>query len=309
MHLHYSHSKDGNFGDDLNPWLWPQLLAGYLKPDDGVALVGIGTLLSHKEFERFLKGYRKLVIFSSGTGDKEDLPTPDERWQFYCVRGPHTAENMGLAPEYGVVDGAYLLRTLALPRPDKRYKVSFMPHHRSEDYVDWAAVCERAGIHFISAKQQVEKILEELLATEVLVTEAMHGAIVADALRVPWVAVRYSPSFSLAKWRDFAAAVSLAVDPIQLPQIYQKRRSWGRTLENQCKGFLARLGVGPRKWKSLAAPLRTDPARAVEALAAALLDASGHTPQLSDDAVVEAQTAKLQECLARLKRDYDAGRL
>ena len=63
MKLHWCELPQGNFGDDLNPWLWPRLLPD-LEDAAGPEFVGIGTLL-HRRLER---ESADRVIFSTGAG-------------------------------------------------------------------------------------------------------------------------------------------------------------------------------------------------------------------------------------------------
>lgn len=48
MKLVHWRSKAGNFGDDLNPWLWKELLPAVDLEDagDGISLIGLGSLLA-----------------------------------------------------------------------------------------------------------------------------------------------------------------------------------------------------------------------------------------------------------------------
>ena len=48
MQLYYFKDRHGNFGDDLNPWLWGQLLPEVLRGPSDELFVGIGTLLNHR---------------------------------------------------------------------------------------------------------------------------------------------------------------------------------------------------------------------------------------------------------------------
>lgn len=68
---------------------------------------------------------------------------------------------------------------------EKRYPVSFMPHYESAMYGSWDKACELAGIHYIDPRWSVEKVLTEISASHKVVSEAMHGCIISDALRVP----------------------------------------------------------------------------------------------------------------------------
>ncbi len=42
----YWESDHGNFGDDLNLWLWDFLAAGFSRRSPDVLLVGVGTVLN-----------------------------------------------------------------------------------------------------------------------------------------------------------------------------------------------------------------------------------------------------------------------
>jgi hypothetical protein len=61
MRLHYYKDPHGNFGDDLNPWLWSKLIPDLLDDDGRTLFVGIGTIL-RREIPR---GPGK-VVFGSG---------------------------------------------------------------------------------------------------------------------------------------------------------------------------------------------------------------------------------------------------
>src|SRR5882724_1568577 len=87
LHLHYWTSQHGNFGDDLNVWLWPSLLPGMWDPSDGIVFVGIGTILT----EAIPPGRRRIVL-GSGVGYgvlPRDFGAPG--WRVYGVRGPLSA--------------------------------------------------------------------------------------------------------------------------------------------------------------------------------------------------------------------------
>ena len=76
MKLMYYRDERGNFGDDLNPWLWERLLPGFLDDRDDVLLVVIGTILNHAIPAEPVK-----VVFGSGVG-YGNLPILDDRWRW-----------------------------------------------------------------------------------------------------------------------------------------------------------------------------------------------------------------------------------
>ncbi|MGD1914332.1 MAG: hypothetical protein ACFB2X_26895 [Rivularia sp. (in: cyanobacteria)] len=55
------------------------------------------------------------------------LPTIDESWKIYCVRGPLSAKKLGIAPELAVSDGAALIRRMYKLSTHKRTKFAYMP--------------------------------------------------------------------------------------------------------------------------------------------------------------------------------------
>jgi len=204
MKLFYYRGVKPNFGDDLNAWMWPRLMPGIWDDDEDVIFLGIGSIL----FDFFPKAARK-IVFGAGYGGYTPVPQIDENWKFYFVRGELTAKSLNIDPALGVGDSAILLRSCIGPRPSKRHKVAFMPHWESTLAGNWRLACELAGIHYIDPTATVEQTLDDILSSELVITEAMHGAIVSDALRVPWVAVTPLQTQHHMKWQDWASALDL----------------------------------------------------------------------------------------------------
>jgi len=251
MIIEYCRSKTLNFGDDLNPWLWPQLMGNDIfEKQDGIYFVGIGTVLTKKRLDIQLADAKKIVIFSSGAWG-EDSPVLSDKCKVYGVRGPRTAKNLGLNENLIIGDGAYLLRNIQLPPVEKKIDIGFIPHHGSEQYVDWQLICDQLGIKFISPKQPVETFLTQLRSCRKIVAEAMHGAIASDAMRIPWIAVKFSPLFSEEKWCDFTESMEIELKFHQLTFISQKRMKLTKLIEVGAKKILSKsLAIKP-KWSTL----------------------------------------------------------
>jgi succinoglycan biosynthesis protein ExoV len=127
------------------------------------------------------------------------------------VRGPRTAERLNLPAEKAICDSAVLLRALDLPDAGPPIDVAFMPHYESLERGFWKETCRLAGIKLIDPTHDPKDILSQLRGTRLLITEAMHGAIVADALRVPWISALPINPIHHAKWQDWASALSFEV--------------------------------------------------------------------------------------------------
>lgn len=269
-----------NFGDHLNPWLWPRLLPGAFEDGDReTVFVGIGTLLNDK-----LGPFPRTVVFGTGHGyGRGGLPRLDPTWTIYCVRGPHTARALGLPPESAIADAALLLRRFVDPAAiPRRFDVSYMPHFsdliRREGSLRRA--CALARLHFIDPRAPVEEVINEIAASRLLVCAAMHGAIAADALRVPWIAVRSGRHILDFKWEDWCASMGLR---------HSSRRILGVPTLRGRLPHLERLEAG--------------------LLAAGLRLAARSRPSLSDDRVLERRIEQLGEKVEVLREDLAQGRL
>ncbi|MEP7113232.1 MAG: polysaccharide pyruvyl transferase, partial [Ilumatobacteraceae bacterium] len=85
MKLYYY--QHANFGDALNLWLWPKLISADSFDDDASSIfVGIGTLINNRLPSDAFK-----IVFGTGVGYGEPVPTVDQNWKIYCVRGPLSA--------------------------------------------------------------------------------------------------------------------------------------------------------------------------------------------------------------------------
>lgn len=213
MKLFYYKDPAGNFGDDLNPWLWPRIAPDLLDDDPASLFVGIGTILDERIPAEPIK-----VVFGTGVGYGR-LPAIDERWHICCVRGPLTARALGFPSDVAITDSAALVSLVAPPQPPKLYPVSFIPHFRTDERansqgINLEAVCNDLNINYINPHDNVEATISALQSSVFVIAEAMHGAIVADALRVPWVPVQLYDHIRSLKWWDWCASLDLEYNPM-----------------------------------------------------------------------------------------------
>ncbi|MEM8612529.1 MAG: polysaccharide pyruvyl transferase family protein, partial [Cyanobacteria bacterium P01_H01_bin.105] len=216
MKIFYYRRRDGqpNFGDELNTWLWPQLLPDFFNSDESAQFIGTGTLLNHRLLERTMAAER-LIIFSSGVGYEQPLSGIPLHWYIACVRGPLSASRLKLSPKKAITDGGILVRRCFNANGKKSTSHAFMPHIHHANFADvvWKTLCEDVGISYIDPRWPIEQILEAISRTDVLLAEAMHGAIVADALRTAWIPIVTSPRILSFKWRDWCASIGVPYRP------------------------------------------------------------------------------------------------
>jgi hypothetical protein len=279
MKLVFFRGKVPNFGDELNLYVWPALLpAGFLDEDEDELFVGIGSIIGDH-----LPAHARKYVMGSGYAGYMGLPdVHDGSWDIRFVRGPNTAKTLGIDPSLSIGDSAILLRAMELPEPDESVGVAFMPHYESLERGNWAEACRLAGITLIDATEPVEKVLSQIAGARLLITEAMHGAIVADALRTPWIGARPIYGGHHKKWLDWAGALDVDVRLNTLKPTSVLEQYIGRTGRGGSLGKVGRFSASP--WAAI-------PNRIFTEQAARHLDAmSKLEPQLSDDAAIREVT-------------------
>ena len=233
MKLTFYKGDTPNFGDDLNNIMWDALIApDFFDDNDDELFLGIGSILWNS-----LPKIPKKIVMGSGYGGYTDKPNlHDGSWDVAFVRGPRTAKALSLDPKLAITDAAILTRFMNLPAQAKKFKVSFMPHWQSIPRGNWQRVCERAGINYIDPTDpNVLATLQAIQQTELLITEAMHGAILADTLRVPWLALE--PIFPLHrnKWFDWSESMLIDLHFNSMPSSSIKD-FWSHKTGNQGMG-------------------------------------------------------------------------
>ena len=281
MKLVFFRGKVPNFGDELNLHVWPALLPkGFLDEDESELFVGIGSIIGDH-----LNPKSRKFVMGSGYAGYMGLPdVHDGTWDIRFVRGPNTARTLKIDPDLSVCDSAILLRAMDLPAPDERVGVAFMPHYESLERGNWAEACAKAGMTLIDATDPVEKVLSQIRGAKLLITEAMHGAIVADALRTPWVGARPIYGGHHKKWLDWAGALKLDVrlNPLQPSSVLEYYI--GRTGRGGSLGKVGRLSASPLA--AIPNHILTDRA------AKHLTTMSRIEPQLSSDAMIQQVTER-----------------
>ena len=286
MKLVFFRGKVPNFGDELNLHVWPALLPkGFLDEDESELFVGIGSIIGDH-----LPAKSRKFVMGSGYAGYMGLPdVHDGSWDIRFVRGPNTAKTLNIDPGLSICDSAVLLRAMDLPAPDKSVGVAFMPHYESLERGNWVEACRQAGITLIDATEPVEKVLSQIQGARLLITEAMHGAIVADALRTPWIGAKPIYGGHHKKWLDWAGALDLDVrlndlKPSSVLEYYISKTGRGGAM-----GKIGRLS---------ASPVAALPNKILTNVAATHLDQMARLePQLSSDTMILRVTERAQDAV------------
>jgi succinoglycan biosynthesis protein ExoV len=293
--LQYFRGNKPNFGDELNPWLWPRLLPGFFNDDSKTLFLGIGSILGDS-----YDPTAKKVVFGAGYVSSYHKQAPNVHgadWDIFFVRGPRTARALRLPESMGIGDPAVLILELCVPLRREALFVGFMPHWESVDRGKWEAVCNLAGIRLINPCAPVQRVIAEILQCKVLVSEAMHGAIVADTLRVPWIPVMPIDETHRDKWFDWADTVGI--------KLRQRRRLWPSSPSEflsalHLPGLASRIAAG-----SSQKPVSQCSPSLIEYIAARRLSGLAKAdPYLSSDGTTKILLDQMLERLQQLKAKY-----
>jgi len=318
-----------NFGDQLNPWIWSNLLGDRLEISEsetraanmtaGVSLLSIGSYLHGGLLERFTPA-NKVLIAGTGCGYgmmrisyswglnfpynkpkclfKLPIAHPQERYtdskRFYWVRGPLTAHVLGLPKETAVADGAYLLRkVLPMDNFPKKDGVAFMPHISSARLSPWQGLCNQIGFTYIDPRESPVDIVNKITKAEVLVTDALHGAVVSDALRTPWIPIKTSQCVLDFKWQDHCSSIGLDYKPINISSLWS-----ASAIMDLQRSLPKKILFGART--KLSNWLTSE-----EQIAKELLYAVYSRPYLSSDQVISSIDEKLEGLVNQIKIDME----
>lgn len=235
--MEYIYYKDpkGNFGDDLNGWLWPLIFGKASDMGKDVLFYGIGSILSKSTNLVDINTHLTKIIFGTGVRPGFEPIKTDKNWDIKFVRGPLSSMALGGNVKY-ITDAAYCIRSMeAFPtflNAKKIHEISVMPHISSISKFDWQSICEKLGVNYISPHSEsgVEQTIKDIASSKYVISEAMHGAIVADLLRVPWNRfVLSTPTgegsvISEFKWMDWL--FSIKIPAIQTAHINLYRKTY-----------------------------------------------------------------------------------
>ena len=215
MELFYCKVPIGNFGDDMNDWFWDDIFPEFRDIAVGRAMFGIGSILWKRNVEQF----DRILVMGSGTGVGILPDVLPEDTIIGFVRGPMTAEHFKLDPEMAISDPAICTpRTRAFKTmPEHHGDTVLVPHCGTITMpINWDRVAGRAGMRLVSPSGESKSVISEIAGASLVVTESLHGAIIADAFRVPWIAIAMRPNFNSFKWHDWAQTLGLDLEIVNL---------------------------------------------------------------------------------------------
>ncbi|MFT6896505.1 MAG: succinoglycan biosynthesis protein ExoV [Paraglaciecola sp.] len=241
MKLGFYECQSGNVGDDLNPFLWSRLIPDLDNGDESKIFFGIGSI-----FDKRYDSYDKKIVFGSGARGPEMLPKIDDSWDIRFVRGPLTSNSLlerGVVASYITDPGILVSKFFTKPKIVKG-KVGVIPYYLTE-HEPWEHITKMLGYVLISPTLSVEDFVIQVAECELVITEAMHGAIIADAMRVPWIPYSSSTFLHenethLFKWSDWCASMKIEFEDFILPRFWSVK---GASIFSRFKQVIKKIFV------------------------------------------------------------------
>lgn len=219
--------------------IWPHFLGDVFDPTGTTAFIGIGSILD-KRYD----SYPHKIVFGAGARSSSSVPDiTNGGWDIRFVRGPNTAKALGLSDKHWISDPA-IIAPIVHPRPrtpsiTDQPVVGFIPYFQT-DPIYTEMVCNAAGLRHIPVTLSPEQFIYQLAGCTHILTEAMHGAILADAYRIPWIPCRitnhdYEQETHLFKWTDWMMSINITSDFLNLPRPWFK---FGESIKDDLKTLI-----------------------------------------------------------------------
>lgn len=179
-----------NLGDAINPYVIKAVSGEEpLYQRSGKHLLGIGSI--------FFYANKNSYIWGSGVIRPSQEIRPLVSSQIKAVRGELT-RNFLIGKGYSLEnlplgDPGYLVKEIyPFSKVEKKYKVCVIPHHASYKSKDFDKFKNREDVCFFNIMTNDVNELDKIAASEVVVSQSLHGLIFAEAFGIPsvWVSNR-----------------------------------------------------------------------------------------------------------------------
>jgi succinoglycan biosynthesis protein ExoV len=214
MQLVYYRKQVPNFGDDLNAFLWKGLAPELFDDDPQVGFVGIGTIIGMP-----CGDLKRLHVFSTGIGNDRPEAWRDKQVEYWCVRGPISARMLKLPADRAITDGAILTPLVeGFPKGATGTGGTLViPHFQTLDHPGWPEVARLTGYELLDPRADPRDVIARIAGAKLVLTESLHGAVLADVYGIPWVAFATSKNFGVTKWVDWTHSLGLEFNLTMVP--------------------------------------------------------------------------------------------
>lgn len=228
----YDKNKNGNFGDDLNQYLYRRVFENFyiikfpsfLRKSRNLfipyRIIFVGSILRYN--------LNKSIIIGAGI-IKDNEKVWGKPKVIFSLRGPLT-RNILFKND---IDSPKLYGDLGLIMPliykpkstTKKIKIGIIPHYIDQNLKTTNSVINKFNLHFIDITSNVEKFIDTINQCDYVLSSSLHGLIVSDAYNIPnrWVKLSSNVVGDGFKFKDYFMSVNrFDTEPIGLSFINNK---------------------------------------------------------------------------------------
>jgi succinoglycan biosynthesis protein ExoV len=92
-----------------------------------------------------------------------------------------------------------------------------IPHWETLDYPGWAEAAALAGQELLDPRAEPHSVATRIASARLVLTESLHGAVLADTFGIPWLAFATSKNFGVTKWVDWTLSLGRDLTLTMLP--------------------------------------------------------------------------------------------
>jgi len=200
-----------NFGDDINP-SFLQRLAGqpvrFANDQTQPHWLGVGSILE--------SATSASIVIGSGYLKPTSGPLPKQT-TVISLRGQLSLERAGCDGNILLGDPLVLVDRLFDKPIQKKHRTGLVAH-----VLNISAMKAKYGrhTHLISPMHEPWKVVEEIASCEQIVSQSLHGLIVADAFDIPnvWIAPSESMTGGRFKFDDYFSTLDQAKPPLEVTE-------------------------------------------------------------------------------------------
>lgn len=200
-----------NFGDDMNPGLFGELLGHKVR------------LISHRNAPHFLgmgsileRANPNSIVLGSGFLSKPD-PGLIDGDRVVAVRGALSAEGLRNASNVLLGDPMVLLPEISPLRRDPEGPTGLVPHISD---VARAREMNLDGVKIIDPAENPWRVVQLIAGCSRILSQSLHGLIVADALQVPnvWLSPSQEMKGGAFKFEDYYSTLDAPKRPLDFTE-------------------------------------------------------------------------------------------
>lgn len=202
------HIGQPNFGDDINPSFYKLLCRNdfhFQTNRSELHGLGMGSILHSANGQS--------VVLGSGMIGADFKPKGIDFQKVHMVRGELTKRAIGLPETVAVADPMVLLSEVWSAPKLRSHRIGYVPH--VSNYLV-ATRFQAKGIFVINPAWDPWRVVASIADCEFLLSQSLHGLIVADALQIPnaWVMPSQGMVGGRFKFDDYYTTVDQQKEPI-----------------------------------------------------------------------------------------------